>query len=421
MFNQSLQQPLASQTSSAPAVAPGQQAEYKRRSVNSGLWIGPLITCVFAGTVFWHWLTPEPLMSSRRPLMPQPLIANGTVSLMTPGYQVTAELAAYQDELFAYLMFDHLRHTPRLGTTRLLLTFDKRKNRPYSLLLCGPADLLRAIPEVTSFMSAAPQPRSTWALTALTRIEGFEQQTRLFVSAYNLPVRRKLEELPRAALSNYLQRFIQFKSRTDRRIRLRLEPVPRPLSGDEAGRLAGDILEIAEFYSIPIELFLGIGAMENNYMNVRGDLRHSIWKRRPAPDDVVLERRSGRVRVLNDSVGVWQITRETLRYAHQLVRKDKRDYSSLPQHLRPPLELKVDEVDPAVLTTYAGVLLRDLLDRFNGDVTLAVSAYNGGPARPNLRYGTGVLTAAQHARRVVEQAAALNGETVVRMKWLRSP
>jgi hypothetical protein len=67
--------------------------------------------CVVAGTLFWQWLTPEPLTSNRRPLMPQPLIANGTVSLIVPGYQVIAELASYQDELFAYLMFDHLRHS----------------------------------------------------------------------------------------------------------------------------------------------------------------------------------------------------------------------------------------------------------------------------------------------------------------------
>jgi hypothetical protein len=123
--------------------------------------------------------------------------------------------------------------------------------------------------------------------------------------------------------------------------------------------------------------------------------------------------------VLNDSAGVWQITRETLRYAHSLIEKDDRDYTSLPEHLRPPRQLRMNEVSPQVLTTYAGRLLRDLLDLFDGDVTLAVSAYNGGPGRPNLRYGEGVHRAAAHARSVVERAAGLNGESVVRMQWLR--
>jgi hypothetical protein len=154
-------------------------------------------------------------------------------------------------------------------------------------------------------------------------------------------------------------------------------------------------------------------------MNVRGDLQHSVWKRRAAPDDVVLERRRGRVRVLNDSAGVWQITRETLRYAHKLYLRDTRDYANLPEHLRPPEELRLNELDVDVLTTYAGLLLRDLLDRFDGDITLAVGAYNGGPARPNLRYGEHVYRAAAHARRIVEQAAVLNGESVLSRSWLR--
>ena len=248
-----------------------------------------------------------------------------------------------------------------------------------------------------------------------------EKETDLFVSAYNLPVRQKLETLPREAVEKYLRRFIRFKSNTDPRIRRKMHPMPQPLTSQEAQRLAGDILTIAEFYSLPLEFLLGIGAMENNYMDVRGDLNHSVWKRKPAPDDVILERRRGRVRILNDSAGVWQITRETLRFAHSLYRKDLRDYSALPEHLRPPSDLRINEVSPHVLTTYAGLILRDLLDRFEGDVTLAVSAYNGGPARPNLRYGAGVHRAASHARRVLEQAAALKGESVVNMTWIRRP
>jgi hypothetical protein len=132
----------------------------------------------------------------------------------------------------------------------------------------------------------------------------------------------------------------------------------------------------------------------------------------------VLGRRKGRVRVLNDSAGVWQITREALRLVHQLYLNDKRDYTQLPEYLRPPKELNISEANPETLTTYAGLLLRDLLDRFNGDVSLAVGAYNGGPGNPNLRYHEGVSAAAIHARRVLEQAAALNGEAAMRIPWL---
>ena len=133
-----------------------------------------------------------------------------------------------------------------------------------------------------------------------------------------------------------------------------------------------------------------------------------------------LERRKGRVRVLNDSAGVWQITRKTLRMSHQLYLKDDRDYSQLAEHLRPPRQLNVTEVSPDVLTTYAGLLVRHLLDRFKGDVALAVGAYNGGPGNPNMRYHQGVESAASQARNILERAAALNGESVMRMPWLTS-
>jgi hypothetical protein len=282
-------------------------------------------------------------------------------------------------------------------------------------------DLLQGIATIAAMQASGTVRPGEWKLERTAKVSDMQRQTQLFDSAYNLPVRRKLDTLPRDAITSYLHRFIRFKSNTDPRIRLKLEPVPQALSPKDAQQLAGDIITVAEFYSLPLEFFLGIAAMENNYMNVRGDLEHSIWKRRPAADDVILERRRGRVRILNDSAGVWQITRETLRYSHRLFTRDERDYTQLPEHLRPPKELKMNEVSPQVLTTYAGLLLRDLLDRFDGDVMLAVSAYNGGPARPNLRYGEGVYRAAEHARRILERSAALNGESVVRMTWIRRP
>ncbi len=112
--------------------------------------------------------------------------------------------------------------------------------------------------------------------------------------------------------------------------------------------------------------------------------------------------------VSNDSIGLWQITRETLRYAHALFLRDKRDYSRLSERLRPPRTLELDLTDSHVLTTYAGLLLRDLLDRFNGDIEKAVGAYNGGPRNPNLRYAAGVQTVAEYARNILERVTAMN-------------
>ena len=157
-------------------------------------------------------------------------------------------------------------------------------------------------------------------------------QTSLFIAAYGRPVQSQLQTLPPEVKAN-VSKFILFKAKTDRRTREQIQPL---LSGEQARDLAADIIAVARFYSVPIEFFLGVGAMENNYLDARGDLEHKVWKRRAKPGDIVLKRKRGRVLVLNYSIGVWQITRETLRYAHHLYLSDKRDYSLLPERLRPP-------------------------------------------------------------------------------------
>ena len=153
------------------------------------------------------------------------------------------------------------------------------------------------------------------------------------------------------------------------------ESRPSSLSHEQATELAADIVAVAEFYDLPLDVFLGIGAMENNYLSIRGDLNHAIRKRKPAKDDIVLKRGRRGVLVSNYSIGLWQITRETLRYAHALFLRDKRDYSRLSERLRSSRTLELDLTDSHVLTTYAGLLLRDLLDRFNGHIEKAVGEW----------------------------------------------
>jgi hypothetical protein len=343
----------------------------------------------------------------------------GRMVVRSPDRAVVAEVGGYEDELFAYLMFDYVRSRNALAQTEVWLTLDRDgEGRTYTILLHLQEDLLAALPLLASLEADGLIPGFEWRLVAKQTLAHPRQQTQLFVAAYNVPVRRKLETLSQAELAAYTRRFLRFKSVTDRRVRTKMEPTPVPLSREEAHRLAADIITVADFFRLPVDFFLGIGAMENNYMNVKGDLAHGVWKRRPAKGDVVLKRRRGRVFVLNESSGVWQITRETLRYAHRLYTKDGRDYSLLPEHLRPSAHLSFEEVRPEVLTTYAGILFRDLLDRFDGDIAKAVGAYNGGPGNPNMRYEAGVRMVAEYGRRILEQAAALNGQPAAEIQFL---
>lgn len=345
--------------------------------------------------------------------------STGRQSIFDRGGVFVTQVAAFRDELFAYLMYQHYRGTGRFADDELLLHYNSVPAEPkYEVLLVLSDEVLRSMNRAADLKTDQAVAAFDWYLLSWRGLTDYRNQTRLFVSAYNLPVRRKMEDLSRPELHRLIQRYIQFKSTTDGRVRKRIEPIPAVLTTSEANQLAGDIIAVAEFYDLPLDFLLGIGAMENNYMTVRGDLTHSIWKRRPAGDDIVLERRKGRVRILNDSAGVWQITRETLRFAHRLYLTDKRDYSKLPERLHPPRQLKIDEVSPDALTTYAGLLLRELLDRFNGDVALAVGAYNGGSGNPNMHYQEGVQNVASHARTILQRAAALNGESVMHTSWL---
>ncbi len=336
-----------------------------------------------------------------------------------PGRMLVASVATLDDEIYAYLTFDYLRSRRQLYPAEVLLTY--RGGDPesgYPILIHLNNHLTRTIPFLERLRRRGYISGYEWRFITFQELNRYRRQTRVFTAAYNWPVRRRLERLTASEKRDLIRRFVLFKSRTDPRVRRSLLPVPRALSKEEADRLVADILTVAEFYRLPLEFFLGIAAMENNYMNVPGDLEHAVWKPRAEKGDLVLRRRRGRVLVLNFATGVWQITRETLRYAHRLYLKDDRDYSRLPPHLRPAHALDLNEVRPAHLTTYAGLLFRHFLDRFDGDVAKAVGAYNGGPGNPNMKYQEGVKLVANYARRIVEQAARLNGETVAEMSFI---
>ncbi|HSB16873.1 MAG TPA: hypothetical protein VLE22_20645 [Bryobacteraceae bacterium] len=331
------------------------------------------------------------------------------------------------DELLAYLRYDYLRSRRESSRMQVLLTTRETGGRPVYRFYLYPwnRDAITAASSASGLVASGYIAGFELAWVARSVLADWQQQTRTFEAAYSLPVRRHLEGIGRGHLLNLMARFIHFKSATDARIRRGDEPAPEPLSPDEARGMAANIITVAEFYELPLEFFLGIGAMENNYMDIRGDLRHVVWKRRAQKGDIILRRRRGRVLVLNYATGPWQITRETLRYVHRLFLKDTRDYGRLPLSLRPPRKLNLDEIDSGLLTTYAGLLFRHLIDRFNGDVARAVGAYNGGIRNPNMGYEEGVRLVADYARNILEQAAALNNQSVSEMSFFapsrRSP
>ncbi len=343
------------------------------------------------------------------------MAADDCCRISIPGRTLTGELAEFDDGLFAYLMFDHYRSQPDLAERQMMLVSREQKgeqqdspNARYRIIVQLPDDLREGLAILAQLKMDRLTSQLTYKWATAQEMTQDRLQTRLFTEAYSGPGPETLERLHGHELQAYLRRFIRFKSYVDPRTHSNLDTVPSPLTQQQAGQLAADMIAVSKFYDIPLTLLIGIGAMENNYMNVPGDLANTAWKRFAEPGDIVLARRRHRVQVINSSSGVWQITRQTLRHAQRLYLADKRDYSQLPERLRPPKKLNIDRVEPEVLTTYAGLLLRDLLDKFHGDVTLAAGAYNGTYEHPNPTYAAGVEAVADYARRILNGAAELN-------------
>lgn len=399
----------------------------KSRTIRVLVWLTALgivaASLATGGYFFWEFYRVKPIDAHIRTDLPIWSWNDGAPSVSPPSGKLLAEVEVFHDEILAFLTLDYLRSRPALeGMRFLLVTHESGPRVAYRLLAETTGNWLNLYYQEERLR--APGYIRTWLpfVASAPDWKRYENQTRIFVAAYNAPVQQRLESLTPAQLQEFTRRFMLFKSRVDPRLRQRMNPPPPPITPDMADQLAADIIAVAEFYGLPFDIFLGIGAVENNYMDMRGDLEHGVWKSKAEPGDIILRRRGKRVYVLNYATGVWQITRETLRFSHRLylqdLKKGERDYGMLPMRLVPPETLYLDEVNSHWLTLYAGVLFRHLIDHFKGDLEKAVGAYNGGVGRPNARYEEHVRSAAMHARRVLEQAAALNGQTVLETDFL---
>lgn len=340
-------------------------------------------------------------------------VRDGELGIALPTEVLAAEVGDYERPAEEYLNLDFLRGRREIEPSHVLAC-DGPGMPPgrFRIFLQVENNVLTSIPQLDALIYEKLIPKFTLYSWSNEDLKVCRDQSAHFDAVFRSSVVLRLHQIPDKLLIAPTADFLAFKSATDLRVLGRREPMPLPLSYVHARELAEDILIVSRFYSLPLDYFLGIGAMENNYMSVRGDLDHAVWKRRRQRGDIVLRRRHGRVLVRNYSLGVWQITRETLRYAEFLYVRDRRtrDYGALPERLQPVLSPDPDDIRPESLTTYAGLLFRNLLDLFGGDVTKAVGAYNGGPRDPNMAYADSVRLVGQYARRVIVHAVFIDSK-----------
>ncbi|MGH9638605.1 MAG: hypothetical protein ACRD4R_10555 [Candidatus Acidiferrales bacterium] len=381
------------------------------------------VALVMAALVSGGWaaerLWPRHLDPSTAPAAPVVTLEGDRLALQAPAAALAAEVGSYSDELPAYLNSQFLwgRVLRQRNGTEVVLSQSASDDEPaYRIYLMLPKDLLTALPFLSTLEDEGYISHYRLLYWSASDLEYQQAGSEVLEASYKLPAPMSFDELGTPELIGPLTHFILFKSRTDWRVRKGIAPVPRPLTVPEARREAQDIIDVARFYNLPLDQFAGIAAQENNYLNADGDLKHAVWKRRAEAGDIVLKRRRRRVLVSDYSMGVWQISRESLRYAHVLYARDYRSYSLLPARLRPSEDFRVDATRPEVLTTYAGLLFRHLIDHFQGNIALALGAYNGGSEDPNADYSASVALAAASARRTVEQSMALDGWQVIPVK-----
>lgn len=361
-----------------------------------------------ASTAIYLW--PRKLPPTRLPEALQVTMEGGKLAISLPTPVAMAQVGDYPRTLPAYLYLGFLRSQSGVNPLNVLLcTGPGKPGRDHRLFLKVPNNILRSVPYLDSLMAQGSISGFTLYGWSRANLSACREQSKRLASQFRSPPRRRLYQIPDRRLIGPMADFLVFKSETDIRVRKRRDPTLAALNVSQARQLAEDILVVSRFYSLPLDYFLAIGAMENNYMSVRGDLDHVVWKTHPQPGDVVLERRHGLVLVRNYSLGVWQITLDTLRYAELLYLRDRhtRDYSLLPKGLQPQITQNPDDIRPETLTTYAGLIFRKLLDRFHGNVMLAVGGYNGGPNNPNLAYADSVRRIARYAQRVIYHAVVI--------------
>jgi len=376
------------------------------------LVLAALVGGGWAAKRLWPW-HPEPTVATSAPIV---TLNGDRLALQVPAAALAAEVGSYSEEVPAYLNSQFLwsrvmqQHN---GTEVVLSQSASDEKQVYRVYLVLPKDLLTALPFLSTLKDEGCISDYQLGYWSVSELEYRQAASQVLEASYSLPAPMPFDALDERDVIGPLTHFILFKSRTDVRVRERIATAPAAPTLAQARRQAQDIIDVARFYHLPLDQFAGIAAQENNYLNVDGDLKHAIWKRRADPGDVVLERRRGRVLVSDYSMGEWQVSAESLRFAHLLYMRDDRDYALLPARLRPSGDFRADAARPDVLTTYAGLLFRHLIDHFQGDLTLALGAYNGGSGDPQPAYSASVAVAAASARRTVEESTALAGWQVI--------
>lgn len=328
------------------------------------LLLGILSTYVFA--VLWE----PPELVGIAPQHPA-VVAHPKVAITFPGRHLIARAGEYPDELDAYQAVLNLRETAGPAVP-IAAT---RSTASAAVILELPDDLLQTVPILEQLRGTLLGRSVDWAVTGREQLRQWREESLLFEEIYgDLPRRRKT-------------------------------------APGQPAYIVRDIVTVARFYDLSPRFFRPVPYPHR--------LPASRWTRYPRANQAVLLRNPAAALVVeNDSVE-WQEVLDALIHAQALVDADRRDYASLPDRLQPSRRLDL-ETRPDALFTYAGVLLRHLVDKAGGENLEAITARADRPDNPNVRYDPGVRRAAMYARRVLTHALHVNRLHVLAQRGIRN-
>ncbi len=178
-----------------------------RATLFIGLALGLALTVWFYQR-FW----PDPLSLAPPHFggFPKTEVERGAIVLRVPGSQLIGELAQYDDELFAYMMFDYLRTQSVFADTDVLITYSLRDGIiKYILSVVLPNDFITGLPKLYELAAQFPFLTPEWVVIDDRVLLDQRFKTETLVRAYNLPAYRKLEQLSRKDVVAYARRFIR--------------------------------------------------------------------------------------------------------------------------------------------------------------------------------------------------------------------
>jgi hypothetical protein len=305
---------------------------------------------------------PRPELLQIQPPIDFPAYDAGPPAMVTfPGKALTAEIGEFTNELQGYAAGTRLQRY--INAHHILLSL--RHDGAVLLRVQLPNDLLRAVPFIETLRVQREITNSDWAVTDPAVLSRWRDQTEIFKQTYSGI--EKAQVYPR----------------------------------NRAPQSVSDICAVADFYALPLRFFRSVGTATASPASA------AHWSSQLRRSAVILLR-AGRAWLTVDRNSVtWQDLQQPLQQAHALYRADERDYTRLAERLRPQTVLR-EELPPGVLLTYAGLLLRDLLDKTGGRESEAWEAYNIPPDDPNVRQDVGVRRASLYAGRLLRHAVDLN-------------